>query len=45
VVIHQGRVAQRAMLGLSLTIDHRLIDGAPGAAFLQAVRADLEEPG
>jgi pyruvate dehydrogenase E2 component (dihydrolipoamide acetyltransferase) len=45
VVIHRGRVAQRSMLGLSLTIDHRLIDGAPGAAFLQAIRAELEEPG
>ena len=44
IVLYQGRVAQRAMMGLSLTIDHRLIDGAPGAAFLKAVKQRLEAP-
>jgi pyruvate dehydrogenase E2 component (dihydrolipoamide acetyltransferase) len=29
---------------LSLTIDHRAVDGAPGAAFLGAVRDLLEAP-
>jgi len=29
---------------LSLTIDHRAVDGAPGAAFLTAVREILEAP-
>jgi pyruvate dehydrogenase E2 component (dihydrolipoamide acetyltransferase) len=31
-------------LTLSLTIDHRAVDGAPGAAFLGAVRDLLEAP-
>jgi len=44
VVIHQGKVAQRAMLTLSLTFDHRVVDGAPAAAFLQSVRHFLESP-
>lgn len=44
VVIHQGKIAQRAMLTLSLTFDHRLVDGAPAAAFLQTVKRLLEAP-
>ena len=35
--IYRGEVARRAMLTLSLTFDHRVIDGAPAAAFLQTV--------
>jgi hypothetical protein len=31
------------MLFLSLTFDHRVIDGAPAAAFLHAVAGHLEE--
>ena len=34
----------RQMLTLSLTVDHRLIDGAPGAAFLQRVCQLLAAP-
>ncbi|HAF61187.1 MAG TPA: hypothetical protein DCK95_02545 [Anaerolineaceae bacterium] len=45
VVVHNGEVAQRAMLTLSLTIDHRLVDGAPGAAFLKTIKQILETPG
>jgi pyruvate dehydrogenase E2 component (dihydrolipoamide acetyltransferase) len=44
VVIYQGRVAQRAMLTLSLTFDHRLVDGAAAAAFLQTIKRLLEMP-
>ena len=29
---------------LSLTIDHRIVDGAPGARFLQSLGALLEHP-
>jgi pyruvate dehydrogenase E2 component (dihydrolipoamide acetyltransferase) len=32
-------------LELTLTCDHRAIDGATGAQFLQDVKAFLEEPG
>lgn len=35
---------RRSILTLSLTIDHRLIDGAQGAAYLQIVRRYLEHP-
>lgn len=44
VVVYQGKVAQRSMMTLSLTFDHRVVDGAPAAAFLQAVKRHLEEP-
>ncbi len=45
VVIHQGKVAQRSMMVLSLSFDHRVLDGAPAAAFLQTIKSYLEEPG
>jgi len=38
------RPVRRTLMTLSLTIDHRAIDGAPGAAFLSAVRDVLESP-
>jgi len=39
-----GQVASRSRMVLSLTIDHRVVDGAPGAAFLQTVVQLLEHP-
>jgi pyruvate dehydrogenase E2 component (dihydrolipoamide acetyltransferase) len=39
-VVYQGEIAKRSMLVLSLTFDHRVIDGAPAGAFLGSV-ADL----
>lgn len=33
----RGEITRRSMLTLSLTFDHRAIDGAPAAAFLQTV--------
>jgi len=44
VVVHDGKIAQRAMMTLSLTFDHRLVDGAPAAVFLQTIKQLLEEP-
>jgi pyruvate/2-oxoglutarate dehydrogenase complex dihydrolipoamide acyltransferase (E2) component len=38
------RPVRRTMMTLSLTIDHRAIDGVPGAAFLSTVRDLLESP-
>jgi pyruvate dehydrogenase E2 component (dihydrolipoamide acetyltransferase) len=38
------RVAIRHMLYLSLTFDHRLVDGAPAARFLQRVKHLIEQP-
>jgi pyruvate dehydrogenase E2 component (dihydrolipoamide acetyltransferase) len=38
------RVAIRHMMFLSLTFDHRLVDGAPAARFLQRVKQYVEIP-
>src|SRR5437660_4521297 len=32
-VVYQGEITKRSMMFVSLTFDHRVIDGAPGAAF------------
>ena len=43
-VVYQGEIAKRSMMFLSLTFDHRVIDGAPAAAFLHALKGHLEDP-
>jgi pyruvate dehydrogenase E2 component (dihydrolipoamide acetyltransferase) len=45
VVAVDGRPAVRPRMELTLTCDHRAIDGATGAQFLTTVKAFLEEPG
>ncbi len=42
VVVINDAIAIRPMMYLSLTIDHRLIDGAMGSQFLERVREHLE---
>ncbi|RYL94819.1 2-oxo acid dehydrogenase subunit E2 [Sporolactobacillus sp. THM7-4] len=37
-------IKRRSFLPLSLTFDHRAIDGAPAAEFLATVKANLESP-
>ena len=39
-----GRIAARKMVALSLTFDHRVVDGAPAARFLQRVKQLVEQP-
>ena len=39
-----GQIVLRDMLTLSLSFDHRLIDGAPAAQFLQRVKQLVERP-
>ena len=39
-----GEIAVRRMVWLSLTFDHRLVDGAPAARFLQYIKRLIEEP-
>lgn len=39
-----GSIGERKTMGLSLTIDHRVIDGAQGAQFLATLRTLLEHP-
>jgi len=43
-VVVDGTIVARPMCSLSLTYDHRLIDGAPAADFLRTVKALLENP-
>ena len=43
-VVYEGEFAKRAMMFLSLTFDHRVIDGAPAAEFLRTVAVHLQDP-
>jgi pyruvate dehydrogenase E2 component (dihydrolipoamide acetyltransferase) len=43
-VVCDGEIAIRSMMGLSLTIDHRVVDGAPAGEFLQLLARYLEQP-
>ena len=43
-VIREGAVVARSMMGLSLTFDHRVEDGAPAAEFLKTLVEYLAEP-
>ncbi|HEX4324252.1 MAG TPA: dihydrolipoamide acetyltransferase family protein [Gaiellaceae bacterium] len=40
-----GETAVRPMVTLTGTFDHRAVDGAPAAAFLQTLKESLEDPG
>ncbi|WP_431072787.1 dihydrolipoamide acetyltransferase family protein [Microbacterium phyllosphaerae] len=42
---HRGEIALRQIMTLSLSFDHRLVDGAEGARFLKDVADVLEAPG
>ena len=43
-VIRDGAVAARQLMNLSSSFDHRVVDGADAAAFIQSVRRYLELP-
>jgi pyruvate dehydrogenase E2 component (dihydrolipoamide acetyltransferase) len=43
-VVHLGEVMVRQMMVLSLVFDHRLVDGAPAARFLQRIKHLVETP-
>jgi len=42
---YRGEIALRQMMTLSLSFDHRIVDGAEGARFVKNVADILEEPG
>jgi pyruvate dehydrogenase E2 component (dihydrolipoamide acetyltransferase) len=44
VVPQDGQIVIRPRLALSLTFDHRALDGAPAARFLKRLKALLENP-
>ena len=43
-VVHNDEITIRSMLTLSLTFDHRVVDGAPAAQFLQTVSQYIQNP-
>ena len=42
--VHNGEVVPRDMMALSLTFDHRIVDGGPAARFLNTLREYVEQP-
>ena len=44
-VAEDGELIVRPLVTATLTCDHRAVDGAPAAEFLEDVKAFLEEPG
>ena len=43
-IVHNDEIVIRSMLTLSLTFDHRVVDGAPAAQFLQTVSGYIQDP-
>jgi len=43
-VVIEGQILVRPMMPLSLSCDHRVIDGAPAAEFLGAIKSLMENP-
>ncbi len=43
-VVRDGDVVVRPMLTMTLTVDHRAVDGADGADFLRTVKQFVEDP-
>jgi pyruvate/2-oxoglutarate dehydrogenase complex dihydrolipoamide acyltransferase (E2) component len=43
-VVHKGKIRKRKMMPLSLTFDHRVLDGDPFASFVVALRRCLQSP-
>jgi pyruvate dehydrogenase E2 component (dihydrolipoyllysine-residue acetyltransferase) len=43
-VVHDGAVAVRRRMRLTMSCDHRVIDGATGARFLKTLKGMLENP-
>lgn len=43
-VVRDGQIVARQMMNLSLSFDHRVIDGHEGAAFAQRIKTYLEDP-
>jgi pyruvate dehydrogenase E2 component (dihydrolipoamide acetyltransferase) len=43
-VLRDGQLASRTTIKLTLSIDHRVLDGATAAGFLRDLKGILEEP-
>ena len=43
-VVRKGQIVVRSMMNCTLAVDHRVVDGAMGAQYLQTLRAYVEQP-
>ncbi len=43
-VVRDGKIAVATMMSLTMSCDHRVIDGATGARYLQTLKTFIEEP-
>jgi len=43
-VVKNGKIEVATVMGVTLSVDHRVVDGAAGARFLQALKQFIEEP-
>lgn len=43
-VVREGSIVIRPIVEMSLTVDHRIVDGAVGAQFLQDLKKGIEDP-
>jgi pyruvate dehydrogenase E2 component (dihydrolipoamide acetyltransferase) len=44
-VVRNGQIVARTMMSLTLSADHRVVDGATAAEFMRTLKSLLEEPG
>ncbi|MCS6794407.1 MAG: pyruvate dehydrogenase complex dihydrolipoamide acetyltransferase [Raineya sp.] len=44
VIVEKGEIKVANLMKVTLTCDHRVVDGATGAEFLKTLKANLEEP-
>jgi len=44
-VVRDGKIVVRSIMNVTMSCDHRVIDGATGAKFLQTFKQMLEQPG
>ena len=42
--VHEGQIAVRSMMHLSLAFDHRALDGLPAGELLRAIKGRLQDP-
>jgi pyruvate dehydrogenase E2 component (dihydrolipoamide acetyltransferase) len=43
-IVKNGQITIGSIMKVTLSCDHRIVDGAMGAAFLQTLKTLLEEP-
>jgi pyruvate dehydrogenase E2 component (dihydrolipoamide acetyltransferase) len=43
-IVHDGKIEAATMMTVTMSCDHRVIDGATGARFLEAFKQFIEEP-